>query len=172
MSRIRPAKEGRISIRTTDELKRKSRIVKESSHYTDEDFWRIGLEKLSSRLNCLEYEKGEKELKIASLKSQLYKEEAELCNINNEIRIIEPRKLNESELASLIGEVSHDYAKGIYEGYGDKSLDIVRSDKGRSAVLSYGRKNGFDANHFLELVGDHLEILCHTDLSYDLESDC
>ncbi|WP_303337273.1 hypothetical protein [Methanobrevibacter sp.] len=44
-----------MSIRTTDDLKRKSQIVKGSSRYTDEDFWRIGMEKLASRMDCLEF---------------------------------------------------------------------------------------------------------------------
>ncbi|MDO5849279.1 MAG: hypothetical protein Q4P18_07075 [Methanobrevibacter sp.] len=172
MGRIRYPKEARVSIRTTDDLKRKSQIVKGSSRYTDEDFWRIGMEKLASRMDCLEFEKGEKELEIANLKSQLYKKESELCNINNEIRVIEPRKLNDLELASLIGEVSHGYAKRVFDGYGENALEQVCSDGGKSAVLSYGRKNGFDANSFLECVVDHLRTMCHTGLSYDLEDEC
>ena len=147
-----------VNMRVHPSVKRKAKLLP----YSYAEIFEIGCDKLSKEIDLLMHQKGEVELELANLKRKVADKEALLTAINNRIRIINPTKLDKDTLDELISQSAEDYAHSIYDAHGDKSLERVRLDQGRHAVLSTAREWGYDGKKFLLLVEDYLRELCNT----------
>ena len=147
-----------INMRVHPKIKRKAKELP----FTYTEIFQVGIEKLAKEIDLLMYEKGELELDIANLKKEVHSKEAKLTAINNRIRIINPTKLDKETLDVLINDSASDYAQTIFDAHGDKSLDRVKLEQGKHAVLATAREWGYDGNKFYSLVEDNLKKLCNT----------
>lgn len=147
-----------INMRVHPRIKRKAKELP----YSYAEIFEVGIDNLAKEIHLLMYQKGELEIGIANLKEELHSKEAKLTAINNRIRIINPAKLDKETLDTLINDSARDYAQDIFEAHEEKSLERIKLDQARHAVLATAREWGYDGNKFLKLVEDYLKKLCNT----------
>ena len=80
----------------------------------------------------------------------------------NRIRIINPRRLDKETLNNLISEAALDYASEIYEAHGKSSLEKIEAKVSKQTIFNVAAEWGYDKLKFMELVKNHLKILCNT----------
>lgn len=158
---VKPPKEERISARVSASTKRKLNQLP----YSYGEVLDIGAEYLSNETNRLSWQKAEIELELANLKKEVSHKEAKLVAINNRLRVINPKLLDEDSLNDLIGFAASDYALEVFNTHRDDSLRRIQSDNIASAVRRYALEMGYDANKFYDLVVNQLKQLCHTKMS-------
>lgn len=144
-------KDVHINFRTQGDVRRKAQKLP----CTMEDIFKIGLKHASSEVDRLEYEKGELELEKAELEKKLTHINAKVIAINNRIRIIAPSRLDRETLNSMINQATMEYAKEVFNRYGNDSLKRLDCNN----VLDTAKDWGYDGEKFLELVEVHLKRL-------------
>lgn len=147
-----------VTARVSGKTKRKLKKIP----YTVGDVLEIGADYLCKEINLLEFQKGELELDLAELRKETASKEAELHEINNRIRIINPRRLDKETLNNLISEAALDYASEIYEAHGKSSLEKIEAKVSKQTIFNVAAEWGYDKLKFMELVKNHLKILCNT----------
>ena len=152
-------KDVKVSARITSKTKRQ---IDQLKKYNLSEIITIGAEYLSTEQNKLSFEKGELELEIANLKAELHRKEAHLSAINNRLRIIAPRELDEETLKKMLIESALDTAQRIFKLHGEESLDKMRTGRSRNSLKSTAEDLGFDEDAFLDEVEKQLVILCKT----------
>lgn len=157
---IKIPKDETISFRTKAQYKRQAQKLP----CTYEDIFLAGLEKFSKEINLLEHVKGELELENAELEKTITANNARITGINNRIRVIAPSRLDKETLAVMIDDAAKDYAQEIYDTHKENSLQRIKLDSARHAILKTAREWGYDGNKFLELVEVYLEKFCNTEM--------
>lgn len=152
-------REEHITARVSGKTKRKLKTLP----YSYAEVLTIGADYLSKEINLLEYEKGELEIDIAGLRKEIAKKEEELHNINNRIRIVNPRKLDKETLESLINDTALDYAQEIFDAHGVDSVERIERRMGKRSIFSKAEEWGYDQGKFMKLVRLHVQNLCNTD---------
>lgn len=156
---MKGTKDVKVSARITSRTKRQIDLLKK---YNLSEIISIGAEYLSTESNKLTFEKGELELEIAELKSELHEKEAHLTAINNRLRIIAPRELDEETLRKMLVESAVETAERIFRMHGVDSLEKMSTGRSRNSLRAMADDLGFDEEDFLAEVEIQIRKMCQT----------
>lgn len=146
--------DSKVSARVKGSTKRLLKKLKSRGH-TESDVIEYGALKLAEEPLLLDWEIGELDLEIKSLKSKLFELENRKQAKLNRLKIIAPKLIDQDVLNNMLRESAHDFAQEIFDSHGGDSLSMI--EKRRKSVRVAGEEFGYDPDDFLKEVRFQLE---------------